>query len=578
MTELHRGQTPPGQTFAKRWALYAAFGVPKIRLEDWRLTTKGLVEKELNLTFEDIEKLPWVKLTKDFHCLAPGEFVFANPEPKPVEEIRVGDRIIGRDGRCHRVRSILRKKHFGRLLKIKASYLPELAVTPDHKVWAIKGHKGIGKTRSQRLKQTFRRNPTPTWIPANELKIGDYVFFPRYRQMDRRRGVTVDGEKIRLTKAFADLLGWYVAEGSGGDSEGRVVAFSLHRDQRLPARRLARELRHVFGAQISVYNQHNVRRVTVTSSRTRNLSRLLKTWCGNNASSKRIPDFILNSEPRILRSFLSALIKGDGYCPWRLPTKKSPKSREDFLEITTLSTKLAYQLILALSKLGIAAGLVKHRGSVRDSWSVRVRGVDQIRRIFPRESLPRPHKINRRRFWQTTNGFYFPIQRIQNSRYNGQVYDFTADGYTMLSPFATLDCVTSWSIKDVVWEGVLFREVAKLTGVKPEAKWVMFHCADGYTAPVPLEDAMVEDSLIAFRLNGKPLKAEQGFPARPFIPHLYGWKSAKWLTGVEFMREYKDGYWELYAYHERGNVWDEERFKGQGGRHVRHRGLGTIPV
>ena len=139
-------------------------------------------------------------------------------------------------------------------------------------------------------------------------------------------------------------------------------------------------------------------------------------------------------------------------------------------------------------------------------------------------------------------------------------------------------CVTSWSIKDVVWDGVAFRELAKLTDVKPETKWVMFHCADNYTAPVPLQDAMVEDSLIAFKINGKPLSVEQGFPARPFIPQLYGWKSAKWLTGIEFISEYQDGYWEMYSYHERGNIWEEERFKGQGGKHVRRRGLGTIPI
>ncbi|HUK51114.1 MAG TPA: sulfite oxidase-like oxidoreductase [Terriglobales bacterium] len=139
-------------------------------------------------------------------------------------------------------------------------------------------------------------------------------------------------------------------------------------------------------------------------------------------------------------------------------------------------------------------------------------------------------------------------------------------------------CVTTWSIKDVVWEGIAFKEIAKLTGVKPEANWIMFLCADGYTAPVPLEDAMVDDSLIAFKMNGKPIPEPQGFPARPFIPHLYGWKSAKWLTGIEFLADYRDGYWEMYGYHERGNVWDEERFKGQGGKHVRHRGLGSVPV
>jgi len=124
-------------------------------------------------------------------------------------------------------------------------------------------------------------------------------------------------------------------------------------------------------------------------------------------------------------------------------------------------------------------------------------------------------------------------------------------------------CVTQWSIKEVVWEGIRFRELARLANVRPEAKWVMFHCADGYTTPVPLEDAMAEDSLIALKMNGKPIPVEQGFPARPFIPHLYAWKSAKWLTKIEFMEHYEDGYWESRGYHERGNVADEERFKNR---------------
>ena len=142
----------------------------------------------------------------------------------------------------------------------------------------------------------------------------------------------------------------------------------------------------------------------------------------------------------------------------------------------------------------------------------------------------------------------------------------------------TFSCVTKWSIKDVVWEGVAFREIAKLTGVKPEAKWVMFRCADGYSAPVPLEDAMVEESVIAFKMNGRPIPSEQGYPSRPFIPQLYGWKSAKWLNEIDFLPEYEDGYWEMYGYSERGNIWEEERFKGHVGTHSRRRSLGTAPI
>ena len=106
----------------------------------------------------------------------------------------------------------------------------------------------------------------------------------------------------------------------------------------------------------------------------------------------------------------------------------------------------------------------------------------------------------------------------------------------------------------------------------------MFSCVDGYTAPVPLEDALVEDSVLAFSMNGRPLSREQGFPARPFIPQLYGWKSAKYVNRMTLLPEYKDGYWEVYGYHQRANIWEEERFKRQGMKHTPRRGLGTAEI
>lgn len=123
-------------------------------------------------------------------------------------------------------------------------------------------------------------------------------------------------------------------------------------------------------------------------------------------------------------------------------------------------------------------------------------------------------------------------------------------------------CVTKWSVENVRWTGVKFTTLAELVKVKEDASWVMFHCLDGYTTPVPLEDAMDPGSVIAIKMNDKPIPRENGYPVRPFIPHLYGWKSAKWLNRIEFISEYRDGYWEFYGYHERGNIWEEERFKG----------------
>ena len=136
-------------------------------------------------------------------------------------------------------------------------------------------------------------------------------------------------------------------------------------------------------------------------------------------------------------------------------------------------------------------------------------------------------------------------------------------------------CVTRWSIKDVAWEGLLIRDLLAPAGISPNASWLMFHCVEGYTTPVPLEDALKEDSILAFKLNGRPLSAEQGFPARPFVPSLYAWKSAKWVNRMELLSDYRDGYWETYGYHERADVWEEERFKGHKGTPVKRRAFGT---
>jgi DMSO/TMAO reductase YedYZ molybdopterin-dependent catalytic subunit len=137
-------------------------------------------------------------------------------------------------------------------------------------------------------------------------------------------------------------------------------------------------------------------------------------------------------------------------------------------------------------------------------------------------------------------------------------------------------CVTKWSIKDAEWEGLPLRGLLETTKVSPEARWVMFHCVEGYTAPVPIEYALKDDALLAFKINGKALSAEQGFPARPFFPDLYGWKSAKWVNRIELIPEYVDGYWEMYGYHERADIWNEERFKGGHGTPVARRAFGTV--
>jgi DMSO/TMAO reductase YedYZ molybdopterin-dependent catalytic subunit len=132
----------------------------------------------------------------------------------------------------------------------------------------------------------------------------------------------------------------------------------------------------------------------------------------------------------------------------------------------------------------------------------------------------------------------------------------------MKEVIADMHCVTRWSRFDVRWEGVLFTEVAKLLKLKPEAKYVMVLAEQGYTSNVPLADLLRPTSLFALKENGEPLPPEHGYPVRLVVPHLYAWKSVKWVRGLEFMAQDAPGFWEQNGYHIYGDPFKEQRFSG----------------
>ncbi len=125
---------------------------------------------------------------------------------------------------------------------------------------------------------------------------------------------------------------------------------------------------------------------------------------------------------------------------------------------------------------------------------------------------------------------------------------------------ADMHCVTRWSRFDVRWEGVPFTEVAKLVRIKPEAKFVMVHAEQDYTSNVPLEDLLRPTTLFALKHNGQPLPADHGYPVRLVLPHLYSWKSVKWVRGIEFLAADSPGFWERNGYHIYGDPFREQRF------------------
>ncbi len=142
--------------------------------------------------------------------------------------------------------------------------------------------------------------------------------------------------------------------------------------------------------------------------------------------------------------------------------------------------------------------------------------------------------------------------------------DLDWDGFAELPRVDTVSdfhCVTTWSKFDVEWGGVSFLEVAARVRPTPDARFVIVYSADGYTTNVPLADCLDEDVVLADVLFGQPLPIEHGGPLRLVIPKLYAWKSAKFVRRLVFVKTDQPGYWEERGYHDRGDPWQEQRYR-----------------
>ncbi|SFI38399.1 sulfite oxidase-like oxidoreductase [Bradyrhizobium sp. cf659] len=138
--------------------------------------------------------------------------------------------------------------------------------------------------------------------------------------------------------------------------------------------------------------------------------------------------------------------------------------------------------------------------------------------------------------------------------------EFTAQKQAQFT--SDIHCVTTWSRYDNEWEGLATRELLAACRPREDARFVVLHSYDGYTTNLALDDFAAEDALLAHSWSGRPLTEEHGGPVRLVVPHLYFWKSAKWLQAIEFLTDDAPGFWEVRSYHNRGDPWAEQRYSG----------------
>jgi DMSO/TMAO reductase YedYZ molybdopterin-dependent catalytic subunit len=125
-----------------------------------------------------------------------------------------------------------------------------------------------------------------------------------------------------------------------------------------------------------------------------------------------------------------------------------------------------------------------------------------------------------------------------------------------------IHCVTAWSKFDTRWRGVSFDTLLEHITLDPRARYITAHCYGDYFTNLPIDELVNGQSFVAYEYDGQPLPREHGGPARLVVPHLYFWKSAKWLRGLRFMEQNFPGFWETLGYHGHGDPWKEERYSG----------------
>ena len=125
-----------------------------------------------------------------------------------------------------------------------------------------------------------------------------------------------------------------------------------------------------------------------------------------------------------------------------------------------------------------------------------------------------------------------------------------------------ISCVTTWTKLDTKWRGVSVDTILEHVELDPRARFLVAECYGGYTTNLPLPDALNGQAFVAYEYDGAPLPPDHGGPARLVVPHLYFWKSAKWVRGLMLVEKDKPGFWESYGYNNHGDPWKEERYSG----------------
>ena len=385
-------------------------------------------------------------------CVLPGSLIHTNPDVKPIEAIKEGDRVLGWDGRYHRVTEVFSHRHQGMMYKIRAKCLGEVTLTPEHPVLIAQ------RVHPKRHNQKFEL----IWERADQIEKGDYLAYPipadvvpieslrlPSRKAQDRRSSPLP-ESVPITPEFLRLAGYYISEGwidhrsSEKDYLEASVCFTFHRKEKRLVRDIETIVAKLFGLDVSVTERpsRNTIELAVHSAR---LARAFKEWFGDGAATKRIPHELMLLPPSQQRELLKGLWRGDGWID-------SQRARASY---KTISKTLREQLKLLLLRQGIVPSVytTPARRGHREAYSVFVTSARDYQRLMEILGI-KPKKLPTGKPPSTVIGQNFvmvPVADIETFEYDGPVWNLEVeDVHSYVSECATLHNCGDFGILNAV--------------------------------------------------------------------------------------------------------------------------------
>lgn len=385
-------------------------------------------------------------------CVLPGSLIHTNPDVKPIETIKAGDRVLGWDGRYHRVTEVFSHRHQGLMYKIRAKCLGETVLTPEHPVLVAK------RDHPKRHNKSFAL----LWERADQIKKGDYLAYPipaevvptaalplpEKKAQDRRS--TPLPESVPLSREFLRLAGYYLAEGwidhrsAEKDHLEASLCFTFHRREKAFVRDIETIVSKLFGLRVSVVERHTKNSIELFVHSAR-LARAFKKWFGDGAANKKIPHELMLLPPEQQRELLKGLWRGDG---WVHPTQARACYK-------TISKTLREQLKLLLLRQGIVPSVytTPARPGHQEAYSIFITGKRDIERLASIvgskcSRLPAgkpPSTIIGRNFVMV------PVAEIETFEYDGLVWNLEVEEvHSYVSECATLHNCGDFGILNAV--------------------------------------------------------------------------------------------------------------------------------